>query len=104
MHCHVVLWSLHGDRPLYRFTTLLVSGIPVCCIMYRQRNVGLIKKLCGYGVLAFEMYFVNQTYRIGHSIFHILLYGVYDNYFNMARLIDEEEKQSKADLYKLCIK
>lgn len=102
MHGHVVISNIQVDRPIYRFSTLLISGIPVCCIIYKQNNVSMIRRLLGYGALAFGLYLNNKKVMIGHPIFHVVLYKIYDNYFTVARMIDEEAKMSTLNISSLC--
>ena len=77
-HCHAFFKNMTRDQSVYRFMLFVLNALPI----YKHKKKEC-SKLCVHGFACFFLYYYDQKLVIGHATFHMMLYSIYNNYFNM---------------------
>lgn len=78
------LGCFYRDLPCIRFSLIVCNNHP---LLHIQKEQAVSRVLLGSA--CYSSFHISDKYPIGHSIFHALLYPVYDGLFN---IIEQEEK------------
>lgn len=86
-HIHSFIYNIKKDNGIYRSWVLIINSLPI--IICKKYNV---KKIIVHATLACGLYYFDDILIIGHSGFHIVLYNIYDDYFNIFTRVKSYQK------------